>query len=39
MPHFIKMKQGSLSRENKEDKEMSKDFTGEMETGQAETRA
>lgn len=32
------MKPGSLIRENKED-EMRKDFTGEMEADQAETRA
>ena len=39
MPCFIKTKLGSLIRENKENKEMRKDFTGEMEADQAETRA
>lgn len=38
VPRFIKMKLDSLIRKNK-DKEMSKDFTGEMEAGQAEARA
>lgn len=39
VPRFIKMKPGSLIREKKEDEEMRKDFTGEMEADQAETRA
>ena len=33
------MKPGSLIREKKEAEEMRKDFTGEMEADQAETRA
>lgn len=39
VPCFIKMKLSSLIRENKENKEMRKDFTGEMEADQAERRA